>query len=192
MYWGKPEEMQQASKVVPLIAPMKGADLLGQGAAALAAVSVVFASRDPGYSEQLLLAADGLYLQATESEGLYSDSIPEVQGYYASYSYIDDLAWAAAWLALRTGDAQMLDDAKYYYDKHWSDEGGGEGRRFDYNNLVQGVGYLLAKLDPANKDKYTQPIRNVMNLWLTAGSDITFSPQVGPCDVGCCNVQVLK
>jgi hypothetical protein len=69
------------------------------------------------------------FLQATESSGLYSNSIPEVRGYYTSYSYIDDLAWAATWLALRTGDAEQLREAKFYYDQHWMMEGGGEGRR---------------------------------------------------------------
>lgn len=50
--------------------------------------------------------------------------------------------------------------------------------RFDYNNLIQGVGYLMAKLDPANKDKYLNPIREVMKLWLTASSNITYTPKV--------------
>lgn len=60
---------------------------------------------------------------------MYSDSIPEARGYYTSYSFRDDLAWAAAWLALRTGDAVILDEAKFYYDQHMAVEGGGEGRR---------------------------------------------------------------
>lgn len=71
-------------------------------------------------------------LQATadDSAGLYSNSIPDVQGYYTSYSYIDDLAWAAAWLALRTGDQVFMQDAKFYFDQHMTVEGGGEGRRY--------------------------------------------------------------
>lgn len=50
--------------------------------------------------------------------------------------------------------------------------------RFDYNNLVQGVGYLMAKLDSANKDKYMTPISSVMKLWLTAQSSISYTPKV--------------
>lgn len=44
-------------------APKPGADLLGQGAAALAAVSVVFKDRDAAYSDKLLEVARGLYNQ---------------------------------------------------------------------------------------------------------------------------------
>lgn len=36
----------------------------------------------------------------------------------------------------------------------------------------------MAKLDPANKDKYLNPIREVMKLWLTASSNITYTPKV--------------
>lgn len=46
-----------------LVSPQKGADLLAMGAAALAAVSVVFQERDPGYSQELLDTAQSLYLQ---------------------------------------------------------------------------------------------------------------------------------
>eukprot|EP00878_Enallax_costatus_P032996 GHUV01036361.1.p1 GENE.GHUV01036361.1~~GHUV01036361.1.p1 ORF type:complete len:360 (+),score=63.97 GHUV01036361.1:108-1187(+) len=162
-----------------LTSQMKGADLLAQTAAALAATSLAFQDREPTYSAELLEAAQGLYDQATsdDSAGLYSNSIPEVRGFYSSYSYIDDLAWAAAWMALRTGDQDRLKEAKFYFDQHMAVEGGGEGRRFDYNNLVQGVGYLLAKLDPSNKDKYMSPIRDVMKLWLSAQSSISYTPK---------------
>ncbi|KAF8066338.1 celD [Scenedesmus sp. PABB004] len=178
LMWTRPEEMPGASAVRSLVAPQRGADLLAQAAAALAAVSVVFVERDPDYSRELLDAAEGLYRQAIDSEGLYSSSIPEVRGYYDSYSYIDDLAWAAAWLARRQPDtADALEEAKFYYDRHWMVEGGGEGRRFDYNNMVQPTGYLLSQLVPNGKSGYTQPIRDVMALWLGGQSNITYSPK---------------
>lgn len=44
-----------------------GADLLGQGAAALAAVSTVFKDRDEEYSAKLLEVARGLYNQVRPS-----------------------------------------------------------------------------------------------------------------------------
>ncbi|WIA22858.1 hypothetical protein OEZ86_009804 [Tetradesmus obliquus] len=177
LYWGRPEDLTGPAQVRALVSPQKGADLLAMGAAALAAVSVVFQERDPGYSQELLDTAQSLYLQATESSGLYSSSIPEVRGYYTSYSYIDDLAWAATWLALRMQDPEQLREAKFYYDQHWQVEGGGEGRRFDYNNMVQPTGYLLAKLDPSRKEEYSRPIRDVMALWLNAQSNITYTPK---------------
>lgn len=78
----------------------------------------------------LLPAAVFSLVQAIDSEGLYSNSIPEVRGFYDSYSYIDDLAWAAAWLAVATNDEEQWKEAKFYYDRHWMVEGGGEGRRW--------------------------------------------------------------
>ena len=71
-WWGKPEEVKQAASVKAIKAPQAGADLLGQGAAALAAVSVVFKERDAKYSEKLLEVARGLYNQVGAcSEGVH-------------------------------------------------------------------------------------------------------------------------
>jgi len=62
-FWGKPEEVPGQSEVRALEGPSPGADLLGQGAAALAAVSQVFKDRDPVYSQELLDVAQGLFDQ---------------------------------------------------------------------------------------------------------------------------------
>jgi hypothetical protein len=62
-FWGKPEEVPGQSQVRALEGPSPGADLLGQGAAALAAVSQVFKDRDPVYSQELLDVAQGLFDQ---------------------------------------------------------------------------------------------------------------------------------
>eukprot|EP00775_Hariotina_reticulata_P011571 gene11571-11715_t len=178
-FWGKPEEVPGRSQVRALEGPAPGADLLSQGAAALAAVSQVFKDRDPMYSQELLDVAQGLFDQGMDgaSAGLYSNTIPEVKGYYTSFSYMDDQAWAAAWLALRTQDPDMLTQAKDLYDHHMEAEGGGEGRRFDYNNVIQGVAFLLAKQDSSKKDDYAKNIRDVMSLWLNGRSNITYTPK---------------
>lgn len=63
LFWGRPEEVPGAASVRALVAPMKGADLLAQGAAALAAVSVVFQQRQPTYANELLTTAQDLYQQ---------------------------------------------------------------------------------------------------------------------------------
>eukprot|EP00877_Chromochloris_zofingiensis_P004306 jgi/Chrzof1/13877/Cz08g15270.t1 len=176
-FWGHPEDLAQPAGVAAVTAGIPASDLLSAGAAALAATSVVFKAADPAYSQQCLQVAQDLYNQAIDSEGLYSKSVPAVQGYYDSYSTLDDLTLAAAWLALRTGDRSILQQAQEYYQRHIDEEGGGEMRRYDYNNVVQAAGYLLAKLDPANKDKYSQPIRTVMDKWLNAQANITYSPK---------------
>lgn len=68
-------------------------------------------------------------MQAVESRGLYSDSVPEVKGFYQSYSYIDDLAWGAAWLAMRTKEPEDLHNAQWYFQQHIEEEAGGDRRR---------------------------------------------------------------
>lgn len=77
-----------------------------------------------------------LLLQGIDSRGLYSDSVPEVKGFYQSYSYIDDLAWAAAWLAMRTRDAEDIKSAQFYVQQHISEEAGGDRRRWVVQSLA--------------------------------------------------------
>lgn len=62
-FWGRAEDVPGAAKVSALSAGQPGADLLAQGAAALAAVSLAFQQRDPVYSQELLDTAQSLYLQ---------------------------------------------------------------------------------------------------------------------------------
>jgi hypothetical protein len=56
-----------------------------------------------------------------------------VKSFYRSYSYIDDLAWAAAWLATRTGAQEDIDNARFYLQQHISEEAGGDRRRYAHN-----------------------------------------------------------
>lgn len=51
--------------------------------------------------------------------------------------------------------------------------------RFDYNNLQQGAGYLMSLLFPQNRDRYMQPIRDVMDKWLNQKDNITITDKVG-------------
>ena len=175
--WNRPEEVKTPAKVLALTAGLKGADVLGQAAAALAAISMVFKDDEPAYASQLQEVARSLYLQASDSQGLYSNTFPQVQRYYRSYTYVDDLTWAAAWLAWATGEEDYVSNAKFYWKRHQDEEGGGEGRRYDYNNMIQAMGYVMAKIDPDSKEIYLQPIRTTMDLWLNAQSNITYTPK---------------
>ncbi len=125
-YWNLPEDTTTPGFVYDLSSGQSGADLLAAAAAGLAATSLVFQSIDPAYSASLLSVALDLYGSAQTSEGLYSDSVLVVKGYYESFSFLDDLAWAAAWLALRTGDGVLLNDAQTYFQRHLDEEGGGD------------------------------------------------------------------
>lgn len=50
--------------------------------------------------------------------------------------------------------------------------------------MIQGCGYLLAVLDPTQKEPYTQPIRTVMDKWLKGIDGIEYTPQVCLCWAG--------
>jgi hypothetical protein len=50
--------------------------------------------------------------------------------------------------------------------------------RFDYNNVIQGAAFLLAKQDPSTKDDYAKNIKDVMSLWLNGRSSITYTAKV--------------
>jgi hypothetical protein len=65
-----------------ILIPSKGSDLAGETAAALAASSIVFRSEDPAYADQLLAAAESVYTFADGYRGLYTESLPEIGGFY--------------------------------------------------------------------------------------------------------------
>jgi hypothetical protein len=68
-------------------------------------------------------------------------------------------------------------------------------RSFDYNNVLQGTGYLLAKMDPKNKDQWSRPLRDGMAIWLKSQQNITYTPKVCACPgqaasrMGCSSVR---
>jgi endoglucanase len=52
--------------------------------------------------------AQQLFIFADTYRGSYSVSIPQVQKYYNSTGYEDELLWAATWLYHATGDQSYL------------------------------------------------------------------------------------
>lgn len=79
LFWGHPEDIRTPASVRVLGPGQPGADLLAQAAAALAATAVVLKQDDPDYAGLLVSEAQGLFAQAKDQEGLYSDSVPEVR-----------------------------------------------------------------------------------------------------------------
>lgn len=85
-----------------------GTDVAAETAAAMAAASLVFKSSNSAYSDTLLQHAQKLFTFADNFRGSYSASIPDLQKYYNSTGYKDELLWAAAWLYHATGDQSYL------------------------------------------------------------------------------------
>ncbi|EPR10025.1 glycoside hydrolase family 9 protein [Ruminiclostridium papyrosolvens] len=84
-----------------------GSDVAGQTAAALAIASIIFEPTDPTYAETCLTHAKQLFKFADTYRGKNP-----LKTLYPSGSYLDDLAWGAIWLYIKTQDSTYLDKAK--------------------------------------------------------------------------------
>ncbi|ESO83674.1 hypothetical protein LOTGIDRAFT_197134 [Lottia gigantea] len=119
-FWGRPEDMTMARPAYKVTASKPGSDVAGGTAAALAAGSIAFKSKDHGYSSKLLNSAKSLYQFAKNHKGIYSSSIPEASQFYRSSGYKDELCEAAMWLYKATKDHQYLNDAKSFHENAWA------------------------------------------------------------------------
>lgn len=110
-FWNPPE--LQDSKVLDLFArpayfatPETPASDQCAGAAASLAINYLnFKDEDPEYAQKSLDTAIALYEFAKKYRGL-----GESGGFYGSSYDHDELAWAAVWLNIATGDMQYIDD----------------------------------------------------------------------------------
>lgn len=130
-YWGAPE-LQTGPR--PALKAPPGADVLGQHAAALALMSIIYKSEDAAYATRCLEAAKSLYalgLTAAGSTATARGSDGSGGNFYKSSSHVDDLAWGAIWLYTATGTASYLDPIEAWtkipndpgdnhYQKKWS------------------------------------------------------------------------
>lgn len=107
--WDRPETMSRKRKLTKIDTETPGTEVAAETAAAMAAASLVFRESDPKYSSTLLKHAKQLFDFADGNRGSYSVSIPEVQPYYNSTGYGDELLWAASWLYHATEDKTYLD-----------------------------------------------------------------------------------
>ncbi|MFB6162072.1 MAG: glycoside hydrolase family 9 protein [Halococcoides sp.] len=105
-YWGPPELQRTSEQPRPAYfatANRPGSDQTAGAAAALAVASLVFED-DPNYAAECLDAAKALYPFARNNRGLGYNG-----GFYGSSYDEDELAWAAVWLHIATGDQQYID-----------------------------------------------------------------------------------
>ncbi|KAK6115240.1 hypothetical protein DH2020_007509 [Rehmannia glutinosa] len=106
--WTRPEDMTERRPLTQVNTSAPGTEVAAETAAALAAASLVFKTTDPTYSSSLLKHAVQLFIFADKYRESYSISIPEVQTYYNSTGYGDELLWAASWLYHATGIMRVL------------------------------------------------------------------------------------
>ncbi len=112
-YWGPPET-QSGSRPVLGIADSThpASDVCGITSAALSIMYLNYRKIDRKYAEKCLKAAQELYELGKKYKGLSKNDI------YMSFSYYDDLAWAATWLGIAKKDNKYLKEAEsYLYDE---------------------------------------------------------------------------
>ena len=85
-----------------------GTEVAAETAAAMASASLVFKKINSSYSNLLLKHARELFSFADTYRGSYSVSISQLQSYYNSTGYGDELLWAASWLFHATQDEAYL------------------------------------------------------------------------------------
>ncbi|KAL8142068.1 hypothetical protein V2J09_015100 [Rumex salicifolius] len=98
--WERPEDMDTLRTAYKIDRYNPGSDVAGETAAALAAASIVFRSRNPAYSRRLLSRAVKVFEFADKYRGAYSTSLRRaVCPFYCDVNgYQDELLWGAAWL----------------------------------------------------------------------------------------------
>jgi len=139
--WTRPENETQTDRPAYYMTTYNGtSDLAGQISAAFSATAMVFQDSDPAYYNTLMNYSTLVYAAGARNRAAYTftfvypcatdvDStdvittgtptcLPGDELYdgamlatYNSTSYLDDLAWAAGWLNMATGDSAYLNDA---------------------------------------------------------------------------------
>ncbi len=147
-----------------LNAQTPGSDVAGSTAASLAIASLIFEKTDPEYAEKCLKHAKQIFAFGDKYRG-----INPLDTLYPSGGYIDDLAWGAIWLYIKTNDSTYLDKAKEILPA--TKLGGGHTHCWD--DVSYGAGLKLAQLtkDP----EYIKVVEKNLDSWMPDGS-ITYTP----------------
>ncbi|KAJ7966855.1 Endoglucanase [Quillaja saponaria] len=141
--WDRPEAMTEKRPLTQVNTSVPGTEVAAETAAAMASASLVFKKTDPTYSSTLLKHAKQLFTFANKYRGSYSESIPEVQTYYNSTGYGDELLWAASWLYHATEDKSYIE---YVRDNGESYAKFGSPTWFSWDNKLAGTQVLLSRL----------------------------------------------
>lgn len=142
--WDRPENMAEERPLTQVNTSAPGTDVAAETAAALASASLVFRTSDSAYSTTLLRHAKQLFTFADTNRKSYSESIPEVQTYYNSTGYGDELLWAASWLYHATGEKTYFE---YVTGKNGDDFANwGSPTWFSWDNKLAGAQVLLSRV----------------------------------------------
>ncbi|XP_044469618.1 endoglucanase 2-like isoform X2 [Mangifera indica] len=142
--WERPETMSEMRPLTQVNASFPGTDVAAETAAAMASASLVFKKINSTYSNQLLVHAQQLFMFADTYRGSYSISVPQVQEYYNSTGYGDELLWAASWLYYATGDNSYLNYVTELNGQEFANWG--TPTWFSWDDKLPGVQILLSRI----------------------------------------------
>ncbi|KAG2692763.1 hypothetical protein I3843_08G065200 [Carya illinoinensis] len=142
--WDRPEVMTEKRPLTQINTTTPGTEVAAETAAAMASASLVFKKTDSAYSDKLLKHAQQLFTFADKYRHSYSLSIPDVQTYYNSTGYGDELLWAASWLYHATGDQSYLQYVTEHNGKAFAQWG--SPTWFSWDNKLAGTQVLLSRL----------------------------------------------
>ncbi|KAL0396705.1 UNVERIFIED_CONTAM: Endoglucanase 8 [Sesamum calycinum] len=143
--WERPEDMDTLRTAYRIDANHPGSDVAGETAAALAAASIVFRSRDPSYSRLLLNRAIKVFEFADRHRGAYSNSLRyAVCPFYCDVNgYQDELLWGAAWLHKAS---RRREYREYIVRNEVVLRAGDTINEFGWDNKHAGINVLLSKV----------------------------------------------
>ena len=147
---------------------LRGSDLAGETAAAMAASSMVFRPTDAAYAEH---AASPTPSSSTPSPTPCARQVPDcitdATSYYNSWSgYHDELVWGAIWLYRATNDGAYLAKAESYYDNSATSRRptpSPTSGRIAWDDKSYGAYVLLAKL--TGKQQYIDDAKRWLDYW---------------------------
>lgn len=141
-----------------------GSDIAGITAAALAIASIIFEETDPQYAETCLKHAKEIFAFGDKYRGKNPLNV-----LYPSGSYLDDLAWGAIWLYIKTNDSTYLEKAKSILPP--SALGGGHTHCWD--DVSYGAALKIAQV--THDEAYVAMVEKNLDYWLPGGG-ITYTP----------------
>ncbi|XP_071707789.1 endoglucanase 24-like [Rutidosis leptorrhynchoides] len=159
--WERPETLSEKRPTFQVNTSYPGSDIAAETAAAMAAASLVFKNQDADYSKLLLDHAQKLFDFANSYPGVYSKSVPSVQGYYNSSGYVDELLWAASWLYHATRDEYYIDYVTIMHGNAFANWG--NPTWFSWDNKLAGTQVLLSRVNFFDEVKEISIVEN-MNL----------------------------
>jgi len=158
-FWGPPEAMTMPRPTFSCTSAAPCSEVAGGMTAALAVGSLVFAEDEPDLAEFLLEKAKRLYRFA---ELRSNAGYRAADGFYTSFNGFDDeLAWAATWLFLASGEPAYLADAQAAIQR------ASDGRYFahSWDDVSNGTWLLLARI--TGERAHSDAIETHLEHWLS-------------------------